>query len=154
YIVKYVSVLLGTFKVIVFYFLFSYLFQYLLFFVLKIDTSFFYLQVDWWRTIITMLNFFIGTFSLIALMIAFHFNISKTNLVTTITLISFVAFMIAQGYDVNIPSWIPIVQLDKLQAGRSEIGEWITYYARLSFVQSIFILIIGYGFYHYKYHKR
>src|SRR5690606_14221768 len=50
--------------------------------------------------------------------------------------------------------WIPIVQLDKLQAGRSEIGEWITYYARLSFVQSIFILIIGYGFYHYKYHKR
>ncbi len=154
YFAKFFKVLLQVFCVIVLYFFLQYFIQFLIYYSFAMHNTQVYLAIEWTKLLSFIFNFFFGAFSFTAFLFVLHVNISKTNIITSIALVSIIGYLISMNIFQNIPKWLPMVQLDKVSGGMSEVGEWITYYARLSVVQGLFILTIGYGFYYFKNYKR
>lgn len=154
FIAKYCRVLVQVLAVILLFFAGQYMVYAVLYKLLHIDAKYYSLAVSWGDTLAYILNLFAGAMSFMALMFVLHINIRMTNLLSTCAIVSLFGYTMAKVFFPDIPAWVPLVQLEKVSGGISEVGAWLNYYARLSLVQSVFILVIGYLFYYYRNYKR
>lgn len=154
FMAKYLRVLLQILLVLVLFFSGQYMVYAVLYKLLHIEGQYYSLAVDWKTTVAYMVNMFAGVWSFTALMFVLHINIKMTNLLSTCAIVSILGYTMVKVFFPDIPAWIPLVQLEKVSGGVSEVGEWINYYARLSLVQSLFILVVGYLFYYYRNYKK
>lgn len=154
FMAKYLRVMMQVLLVIFLFFIGQYVVYAVLYKLLHIDARYYNLAIDWKTTGSYIINMFAGSWSFMALMFVLHINIKMTNLLSTAAIVSVLGYTMAKVFFPDIPAWVPLVQLEKVSGGVSEVGAWLNYYARLSLVQSLLVLLTGYLFYYYRNYKK
>lgn len=150
YFAKYLKVIFATLLIIISFFVIANILFILLYYFLKLDSDVYYWQIIIKDTILYILNLWCSSMSLTATLFVLHVLFKKTNIITSAVLIGILGYTMSKAFGINVSTLVPIVQLDKAAGDLSQVGEWITFYSRLSIVQSIVILLIGYVLYYYK----
>ncbi len=154
FLAKYIKLLIHIVVLIATLFILLLLERTVVFYVLNLEERHFYLDLNLAKIAQMGLNMFFASLSFVATLLCLHINIKKTNLISTLALILILGYTVTKVFQIQFSPLIPITPIDKAAGKVSEIGEWITFYSRLSLVQSFFILCIGYFFYNYKYFKK
>jgi len=150
---KYIKVLWSMLVLVFLFYFFSYLITYLIYVINESDNPSYYFSIPLGETFLRILNMWCSGMAYAAIFFVFHINLKRTNLISTLGIVSVLGYMISQGFQFHFPNWFPLVAMS-FGAGRlSEVGTWLHYFSRISMLESVWILIIGYGFYAYRTRK-
>ncbi len=144
YLAKFFKVLLSVLSTIIVFFVSSYLLLWVMHAIKQIDVRYYTLEIPYRETALYIINLFLGALSTTTFLYIVNLLVKKNNLVSTTAVVSILGYSILKGLQFNISPLVPIVQLDNAASGLSEIGNWVTFYARLSLVMSLILLPLGY----------
>jgi thiol-disulfide isomerase/thioredoxin len=154
YFAKFLKILVGNVYMLLTFFISAYVVFFILYNAMHLQNTSYYIQIEWRESLQLFINIFLTSTSFTALLFVINVLSSRTNIISTVAIISILAYTMATALQVYIPTLLPIEALNRVAKANSQIGEWISFYSRSNVVMAVFILILGLMLYYYKNHRK
>lgn len=153
YTAKFLRTVWGMIKFVLLFYIISYAVFYIIYLLSESGNPSYYFKIEIGDVILRALSMVLSGMAYAALFFVLNILFKRTSLITAIGIVSIIGYMIANGFQYDFPRWFPLLHLGVSAGEKSTIGEWISYYSRISVVVAIVILILGYTFYAFKTHR-